>query len=73
MKSRTMLIMLSALLGAALAVPGRAETIDGGRFGQVHVSAPGGPIRGFMVLFFSSAAGPRSTNRRLMRSQRSTR
>ena len=52
MKSRTMLIMLSALLGAAaLAVPGRAETIDGGRFGQVHVSAPGGPIRGFMVLF----------------------
>ena len=52
MKFRTMLIMMSALLGAAaLAVPTRAETIEGGRFGQIYVSAPQGPIRGFMVLF----------------------
>jgi type IV secretory pathway VirJ component len=28
-----------------------ADTVPGGRFGEVHVSAPQGPMRAFMVLF----------------------
>ena len=35
----------------AISFPGHADTVPGGRFGEVHVSAPQGPMRGFMVLF----------------------
>jgi type IV secretory pathway VirJ component len=52
MKRITVPLGLLALLGIATTIsPGRAETIPGGRLGEVHVSAPETPVRGFVVLF----------------------
>jgi type IV secretory pathway VirJ component len=51
------LIGLMACLATAMAAaPAGAETIAGGRFGDVHVSAPQGAERGLLVLF-STLAG----------------
>ena len=48
--------LLAGLVTAMAAQPAGAETIAGGRFGDVHVSAPQGPERGLVVLF-SAVAG----------------
>ena len=49
--------LLAALAIAGAAQPGRAaETIAGGRFGEVHVTAPQGTERALVVLF-SAVAG----------------
>ena len=57
MRWRVLLIGLLVLVGTSAATsPGRADTIAGGRLGEVRVSTPQSPIRGFMVLF-SQAGG----------------
>jgi type IV secretory pathway VirJ component len=44
--------LLAALVAlAAVTLPARAETLPGGRLGEVHVSRPAGTMRGFMVLY----------------------
>lgn len=44
--------MLFAVLCFALGTTnGSAETISGGRYGEVHISKPKGPVQGFVVLF----------------------
>jgi type IV secretory pathway VirJ component len=49
---KLLLVGVLAIAGVlAMPFPGRADTIPGGRFGEVHVSAPKGPMRGIMVLF----------------------
>jgi type IV secretory pathway VirJ component len=56
-RRRATLIGLMACLAIAIAAaPAGAETIAGGRFGDVHVSAPQGGQRGLLVLF-STLAG----------------
>jgi type IV secretory pathway VirJ component len=42
-------LALSSTLSITL--PARPDTIPGGRFGEVRLSTPQGPMRGFMVLF----------------------
>lgn len=45
-------VMLAAVLCITFGIGhARAETMSGGRYGDVHVSRPTGPIRGFAVLF----------------------
>src|SRR5215469_4812207 len=48
---KSSLLLACILAFASLASPCHAETVPGGRFGEVHVSTPQGPMRGFMVLF----------------------
>ena len=52
MKRRLLLAGVFAFASAlAISSLARADTVPGGRFGEVHVNAPQGPMRGFMVLF----------------------
>jgi type IV secretory pathway VirJ component len=50
---RSLLLACVLAVSSTLAITfsARADTIPGGRFGDVRLSAPKGPMRGFMVLF----------------------
>ncbi|KWF71172.1 virulence factor family protein [Burkholderia pseudomultivorans] len=48
-------LMLAGAAHAAQPAAVKAETVSGGRYGPVTVTKPGGPLRGFVVLFSREA------------------